>query len=76
MSEKRSRWVAEYPVRREGSSHKWLMKIDAQNQVLADCSPVIVKHDHEASLRSLILAKAKESRAGAKPELTAMQASY
>ena len=75
-SEKRSRWIAEHPVLCESSSHKWLMKIDAQDRVLANCSSIIVECDQEASLRSLILSKAKKSRAGAKLELTVVQASF
>ena len=74
-SEERSRWIAEHPVLCEGSSHKWLMRIAAQDLVLASCSSMIVKHDHEASLRSLILSEAKKSRAGAKLELAVVQES-
>ena len=48
---------------------------DAQGLVLASYSSMIVKCDQEASLRSLILSKAKKSRAGAKLELTVVQAS-
>ena len=68
--ERRSRWVAGHPVLTKGSSHKWLVKAVAQDLVLAGYSSMIVKHDQEASLRSLMDAAVKEVRTGAKLELT------